>query len=80
MPPVIGEVSSGASALTRRELQTFKLLVNGNSNKEAAVALNLSVRTVETYRAKIMLKLNVHSASELLRFAVRNKMIDITPR
>ena len=62
MSPVIDQKpgSLGLPELTGREVQTFKLLVSGNSNKEVAATLGLSIRTVEGYRARIMLKLDVN--------------------
>jgi len=47
----------------------------GKINKEIAAILNLSVRTVETYRARVMLKLGLRSLSELVRYALRNNII-----
>jgi DNA-binding CsgD family transcriptional regulator len=47
----------------------------GKSNKELAAILNLSVRTVETYRARVMLKLGFRSFAELVRYALRNNII-----
>jgi DNA-binding CsgD family transcriptional regulator len=64
------------SSLSNREMEVIKLLVNGNSNKQAAGILGLSTRTVESHRAKIMLKLHVHSISELIRIAIRGKIVD----
>ena len=66
-----------ASTLTPRENQVLQLLAQGKSNKEVAGTLGISVRTVETYRAKIMSRLNVHSASELVLYAVRNRIIKV---
>jgi DNA-binding NarL/FixJ family response regulator len=62
--------------LTPREREVLPLLAEGKSNKEVAVALNISVNTVETHRAKIMSKLDLHSISELVRYAIRNRVID----
>jgi diguanylate cyclase (GGDEF)-like protein len=62
--------------LTARERQVFELLAHGKCNKEVAASLNISVRTVETYRANIMSQLEVHSASELVWYAMRNGIID----
>lgn len=53
------------------------MLAQGKFNKEVAGALGISVRTVETHRAKVMFKLELHSIGELVLFAVRNKMIDV---
>jgi diguanylate cyclase (GGDEF)-like protein len=66
-----------ASTLTRREYQVLRLLAQAKSNKEVAGVLGLSVRTVETYRAKIMANLNVHSVSELVLYAVRHNIVKI---
>jgi DNA-binding NarL/FixJ family response regulator len=61
--------------LTPREREILQLLAEGKSNKEIAVLLGISVKTAETHRANIMLKLDFHSITELVRYAVRNKMI-----
>ncbi len=67
---------SSRSRLTPREREIVQLLAEGKSNKEIAVVLGISVKTAETHRANIMLKLNFHSITELVRYALRNKMID----
>ena len=69
--------SDNSSALTPRERQVLQLLGQGKSNKQVADALGLSVRTIETYRAKIMAHLNVHSVGELVFYAVSNKIVKI---
>ena len=61
--------------LSYRERQVIRFLAQGNSNKEMAVVLGISVRTVETYRARMMLKLDLHSIAEVARYAVRNNII-----
>jgi DNA-binding NarL/FixJ family response regulator len=61
--------------LTPREREVLQLLAEGKSNKEIASFLDISVKTAETHRANIMLKLNFHSITELVRYAVRNKII-----
>jgi DNA-binding NarL/FixJ family response regulator len=65
-----------ASRLTPRQREIVQLLAEGKSSKEVAVALNLSVKTAETHRANIMRRLNCHSVSELVRYAIRNHIID----
>jgi DNA-binding CsgD family transcriptional regulator len=65
-----------AISLSMREREILSILAQGKSNKEAAGALGISVRTVETHRARIMFKLGLHSISELVLFAVRNKIVD----
>ncbi|MFZ0821061.1 MAG: LuxR C-terminal-related transcriptional regulator [Candidatus Acidiferrales bacterium] len=64
-----------AECPSHRELQVIQLLAEGNSNKEVAAVLNLSIRTVETYRARLMFKLHLHSVAELVRYAIRNNLI-----
>lgn len=61
--------------LTSRERQIYQLLAEGNSNKEIANRLNLSLHTVETHRWRIMEKLDLHSAAELVLSAVRRGMV-----
>jgi len=62
--------------LTPREREIVQLLAEGNSSKEVAVALGISVKTAETHRANIMRKLELHSVSELVRYAVKNQIIE----
>ncbi|MBI4454998.1 MAG: response regulator transcription factor [Acidobacteria bacterium] len=64
------------SRLTPREREIVQLLAEGKSNKEVAVALNISVKTAETHRANVMNKLGLHSVTELVRYAVRNKIVE----
>jgi len=63
------------SRLTPREREVLQLLAEGKSNKEIAALLGISVNTAEAHRANIMLKLDLHSISELVVYAVRNKII-----
>lgn len=64
------------SRLTPRQREIVQLLAEGKSSKEVAVALGLSVKTAETHRANIMRRLDCHSISELVRYAVRNNIIE----
>jgi DNA-binding NarL/FixJ family response regulator len=64
------------SRLTPRQREIIQLLAEGKSSKEIAVALGLSTKTAETHRANIMKRLNCHSASEIVRYAVRNNIIE----
>lgn len=64
-----------AQRLTDREREVLQLLAEGKSNKEVAALLKISVKTVETHRANIMRKLHLHSISELIHYAIRNRMI-----
>jgi len=64
------------SRITDREREIVQLLGEGKSSKEIAIILGISVRTVETHRAAIMKKLGLKSFSALIRYAVRNKIIE----
>ena len=61
--------------LTPREKEILQLLAEGKSNKEVATALDLSTSTVETHRTRIMQKLDLHSAADIVLYAVRKKII-----
>jgi len=63
-------------ALSSREREIVQLLAEGKSSKEVAGALGISVKTADTHRANIMRKLRTHSVSELVRYAVKNHMIE----
>ncbi len=62
--------------LTGRERETVRLVAEGHSNKDIATVFSVSSKTVETHRASAMRKLGVKSAAELIRYAVRNKLVD----
>lgn len=62
--------------LSSREREILQLLSEGRSSKEVASALDLSVKTAETHRSNIMRKLKVHNVTELVRYAVRNQIIE----
>jgi DNA-binding CsgD family transcriptional regulator len=64
-----------ARYLSIRERQVVQHLATGKSNKEMAAILNISIRTVETYRARLKLKLGLRSLAELVRYALRNNII-----
>ena len=63
--------------LTPREREIVQLLSEGKTNKEVAVVLDISTRTVETHRANIMHKLGMESLSDLVRYAIRNKIVEL---
>jgi DNA-binding NarL/FixJ family response regulator len=71
------ETASPAPSLTAREREIVQLLAEGKSSKEVAVALNLSVKTAETHRSNIMRKLNLHSVSALVMYAIRNNIVHV---
>jgi DNA-binding NarL/FixJ family response regulator len=66
------------ASLSPREREVLQLLAEGKSTKEAAVLLKISVKTAETHRSNLMQKLNLHSIAELVLFAVRNRVIQVT--
>ena len=63
--------------LTPREREVVQLIAEGKSTKEVAVALQLSVKTAETHRSNIMRKLELHSVSDLVLYAVRNNIVTV---
>jgi len=63
------------SRLTPREREILQLLAEGKTNKEVASLLGISVNTAEVHRSNIMLKLDLHSVTELVHYAIRNKII-----
>lgn len=65
---------SDAFNLTKREKQILKLIIDGQSNRDIANQLDKSVRTIETHRFKIMKKLNVHNAIEMLKVVEENNL------
>ncbi|MGB2667667.1 MAG: response regulator transcription factor, partial [Candidatus Acidiferrum sp.] len=68
--------ASPRSRLTSREREIIQLLAEGKSSKAVASVLGISVKTAETHRANIMRKLQVHSVSELVRYAIKNSIIE----
>ena len=62
--------------VTSREREIIQLLCEGKKNKEIASLLSISIKTVETHRSNVMRKLEVHNTSELVRYAVRNQIIE----
>jgi len=62
--------------LSPRERVIVQLVAEGHSNKEMGDILNLSVKTIETHRAAVMRKLNVTSTAAMVRYAVRNKLVE----
>jgi DNA-binding NarL/FixJ family response regulator len=70
------DTASPRDRLTPRQREIVQLLAEGKSSKEVAVALGLSVKTAETHRANIMRKLDCHCVSELVRYAIRNSIIE----
>jgi DNA-binding NarL/FixJ family response regulator len=66
------DADKGILRLTARQRQIVQLLAEGKTSKEVAVALEISVKTAETHRANIMKRLDCHSVTELVHYAIRN--------
>ena len=66
---------SDDDVLTKRELEILKLIADGVTNKKIAGQLSISVKTVETYRSRIMQKLDLHSTADLIKYAIRNGLL-----
>jgi DNA-binding NarL/FixJ family response regulator len=71
------EAANASHGLSHRELQVLRLLAGGNCTKEVASQLNLSAKTVETYRLNLMKKLRITSMANLVRYAVREGIVDV---
>jgi DNA-binding NarL/FixJ family response regulator len=65
-----------AQTLSAREREIVQLLAEGNSNKDIAKALDISVKTAETHRSNVMRKMGFASLAELVRYAIRNNIIE----
>ena len=63
-------------ALSNRELQVLKRLALGNTNREIAAAYNISIKTVDTYRLRLLKKLNLRNNADISRFAMQNNLIE----
>jgi len=74
-PPLVPGPSAGGERLTPREREVVQLVAEGQTSKAVAQRLNISVKTVDAHRVNILRKLGLHSVSELVRYAVRNQII-----
>lgn len=64
-------------SLSMRELQVLRKLATGSTNREIAESYNISIKTVDTYRSRILKKLNLRNNAELSRFAIQNKIVEV---
>jgi len=71
--------TQGLQSLTVRHREILQLIVEGKGTKQIAQALGVSVKTVETHRAAIMQRLDLHSVAELVLFGIRNKLVPLDP-
>lgn len=67
---------SPLDSLSMRELQVLRRLAMGHTNREIASAYGISIKTVDTYRSRLLKKLNLRNNAEISRFAIQNKLID----
>jgi len=73
----MGELpKKGAAHLTSREMEVLQLIAEGKANKETADELNISIKTVEKHRQKVMEKLNIHDTASLTRYAISAGIIE----
>jgi DNA-binding NarL/FixJ family response regulator len=63
--------------LTSRERQVLKLVAEGKTNREAAEALGVAVKTVDTHRTRLMRKLDIHDQTSLVKFAIKKKVVAV---
>jgi len=73
---VTDQAESMRRRLTVREVEILQLLAEGKTAKEVATALGIATKTSDTHRTNIMRKLNLHSIAELVRYAIRNKIVE----
>ena len=72
---LVGPIRQG-SALTNRERGVVQLIAEGHTNKQIAAVLTISLKTVETHRSTVMRKLDLSSSAALVRYAIRNKLVE----
>jgi DNA-binding NarL/FixJ family response regulator len=75
----VGPAADILPRLSPREREVVQLLGEGNTTKDVARTLNVAVKTAETHRSNIMLKLKLHSIAELVLYAVRNEIVHVPP-
>ena len=71
-----GRISKKSAELTAREIEVLELIAGGRSNKEAAVELGISIKTVEKHRQQVMNKLNIHEVAGLTRYALSQGLVE----
>jgi DNA-binding NarL/FixJ family response regulator len=78
-PATSGQAADPYEALTDREKQVLKLVAEGHSNKDVAECLDISVKTAMSHREHIMRKLDLHSRTDLIKFAIQQGVIRVDP-
>jgi len=74
-PPGTADAEEARATLTSREREVLRQLADGKTNKEIGALLTISTRTVETHRARLMRKLQLRSMNQLVRYAIRHRII-----
>jgi DNA-binding NarL/FixJ family response regulator len=77
LSPGDGQPPDGFELLTQREKQVLHLIAQGNSNKEIAALLQVSVNTISVHRANLMEALNIHRTAELVVYAIRKGLVTL---
>jgi DNA-binding NarL/FixJ family response regulator len=72
----VEEPQTASATLTAREREVLQLLAEGQSTKEVASTLDIGIKTAEAHRANLMRKLGIRSISELVRYAIRNRIVE----
>jgi two-component system response regulator NreC len=79
--PIVARYLSGVQApadpLTAREREVLQLVAEGNTSKEIAAVLRLSAKTVESYRSRLMEKLDIHQTAGLVRYALKHGLAEL---
>ncbi|MGH9875316.1 MAG: response regulator [Pyrinomonadaceae bacterium] len=71
------KTASESTELTPRQMEVLTLIAHGSSTRDVARSLNISVKTVETHRAQLMQRLNIHDVAGLVRYAIKKGLVNI---
>ena len=71
-----GRLNKSGAAVSERESEVLRLIASGYSNKEIAARLSLSVKTVSTYRARILDKMSLKNNAKLMQYVITNRLLD----
>lgn len=72
-----GDMQQSVNGLTPREQEVLQLIAEGYKNKEIASILHISIKTVQSHRSNLMQKLDLHNRSDLIKYAIQKKIIEI---
>ena len=73
----VGEISGFAHELTTRQREVLQLVAEGKTTKEAAAVLDVSIKTIEFHKARIMKQLGLRTAAELTKYSISNGLISL---